>query len=106
KRTVWSIPTAPYTEAHFATFPPALVEPCLKAGTSEVGCCPTCGAPWERLTEHTEAYKKRLGKSWHDHKDDLKVGQRGCPSAFRGGASKVTIGWEATCDCPYLPPVP
>ena len=28
---------------HFATFPPKLVIPCIKAGTSERGCCPECG---------------------------------------------------------------
>jgi len=33
KRSVWSIPTEPFPEAHFATFPPALVEPCILAGT-------------------------------------------------------------------------
>ncbi len=32
-RTVWTIPTAPFPEAHFATFPPALVEPMIKAGS-------------------------------------------------------------------------
>lgn len=32
KRSVWTIATAPYPEAHFATFPPALVEPCILAG--------------------------------------------------------------------------
>lgn len=31
-RTVWTIPTQPYLEAHFATFPEKLVEPCIKAG--------------------------------------------------------------------------
>ncbi len=31
-RNVWTIPTAAFSEAHFATFPPALVEPCIKAG--------------------------------------------------------------------------
>jgi len=31
-RTVWQIATQPYPEAHFATFPPKLVEPCVKAG--------------------------------------------------------------------------
>lgn len=36
-RNVWSIATAPFAEAHFATFPPALVEPCIKAG------CPADG---------------------------------------------------------------
>lgn len=33
-RTVWDIPTRPYAEAHFATFPSALVEPCVKLASS------------------------------------------------------------------------
>ena len=37
RRTVWSIPTEPSREAHFATFPPALVEPCIQAGTAKDG---------------------------------------------------------------------
>ncbi len=32
RRTVWSIPTQPYPGAHFAPFPPGLVEPCILAG--------------------------------------------------------------------------
>ena len=32
-RTVWDINTQPYREAHFATFPPSLVEPCIAAST-------------------------------------------------------------------------
>ena len=36
-RNVWTIPTHSFSEAHFATFPPKLVEPCIKAGTSEAG---------------------------------------------------------------------
>ena len=35
KRSVWHIATAPFPEAHFATFPPALVEPCILAGSRE-----------------------------------------------------------------------
>lgn len=34
RRTVWTIATALYAEAHFATFPPALVEPCVLAGSA------------------------------------------------------------------------
>ena len=34
-RTVWDINTLPYKEAHFATFPPALVEPCVALGSNE-----------------------------------------------------------------------
>jgi len=37
RRTVWSINTEPYREAHFAVFPPALVAPCIKAGSPERG---------------------------------------------------------------------
>ena len=37
KRSVWEITTQPYPEAHFATFPEALVEPCILAG------CPNGG---------------------------------------------------------------
>ena len=33
KRSVWHCPVSVLKEAHFATFPPALVEPCLLAGT-------------------------------------------------------------------------
>lgn len=32
RRDVWTISTRPYKGAHFATFPPALVEPCILAG--------------------------------------------------------------------------
>ena len=54
-RNVWTIATAPFKGAHFATFPPALIEPCIKAGTSEHGVCPDCGAPWERVVEKSYA---------------------------------------------------
>ena len=50
-RNVWTIATHPFADAHFATFPPKLVEPCIKAGTSEKGCCPECGAPRVRVVE-------------------------------------------------------
>ena len=36
KRSVWSVTKKPYKGAHFATYPPDLIEPCIKAG-SEVG---------------------------------------------------------------------
>jgi DNA modification methylase len=37
RRTVWTIPTKPFPDAHFATFPPALVIPCIDAGCPEGG---------------------------------------------------------------------
>ena len=50
-RNVWTLPTHPYIHAHFATYPPALAERCIRAGTSERGCCAQCGKPWVRETE-------------------------------------------------------
>lgn len=37
KRSVWTVATKPFKEAHFATFPPALVEPCILAGCPPQG---------------------------------------------------------------------
>lgn len=37
KRSVWEVATQPFSEAHFATFPPALIEPCILAGCPEGG---------------------------------------------------------------------
>ena len=37
KRNVWTITTKPFKAAHFATFPPDLIEPCIKAGCPEGG---------------------------------------------------------------------
>lgn len=35
KRTVWNVNTTPFPDAHFATFPPALIEPCIRSSTRE-----------------------------------------------------------------------
>jgi DNA modification methylase len=37
KRSVWTVPSAPFPEAHFATYPPDLIKPCILAG------CPVGG---------------------------------------------------------------
>jgi len=37
KRSVWTVGTAPFKDAHFATFPPALIEPCILAGCPRGG---------------------------------------------------------------------
>jgi site-specific DNA-methyltransferase (adenine-specific) len=37
KRSVWTVPTQPFPEAHFAVYPPALITPCILAG------CPVGG---------------------------------------------------------------
>lgn len=49
-RSVWTIATQPYPEAHFATFPRELPERCIKAGCPE-HVCSECGKARERITE-------------------------------------------------------
>jgi len=45
---LWTIPTQPFPEAHFATFPEKLVEPMIKAGCPE-WICKRCGKPRARI---------------------------------------------------------
>lgn len=49
RRSVWSLAVSSFRGAHFATFPVKLVEPCVLAGTSAMGCCANCGAPYRRF---------------------------------------------------------
>ena len=98
-RDVWTIATCPTPEAHFATFPPALVTPCIKAGTSERGACPTCGAPWERVVERGDVVCR--GGS-----DDGKLATDATDTSYErrfGGAltqrEHTTTGFRPTCDC-------
>jgi DNA modification methylase len=89
KRTVWEIATQAYPDAHFATFPEKLVVPCIKAGTSEKGCCLECGAPWERVVEKTTQRN-----SWGDRKNS----HTNYPNEGRcGDVTSKTIGWRSTC---------
>ena len=44
KRSVWTVPTKPYAEAHFATYPTKLIEPCILAG------CPVGGTVFDPFT--------------------------------------------------------
>lgn len=101
RRSVWTVPTAPYSEAHFATYPPKLIEPMILAGTSAKGCCPQCGAPWERVVERSGEYG-----SYHNHENDLVRGQRHEPGRKLVGDDfyvkyqpPKTTGWQPTCTC-------
>lgn len=97
RRSVWTVSTKPYRGAHFATFPPDLIEPCILAGTSEEGCCSACGTPWARITKK-DRVATRPGT-------DSKVTDAGGSSITgnrdpqRHVTTTRTIGWEAQCGC-------
>jgi hypothetical protein len=79
------------------TFPDLLAATCIKAGTSEYGCCPKCGAPYQRIVE---ASGGTIGESWHPHADDEVTGQvGGFPSA---GYTRQFKGWKPGCGCGKL----
>jgi DNA modification methylase len=99
RRTVWEINTQPTPEAHFATFPEALVEPCIMAGTSEWGCCPECGAPWERVRQPAAEYAKNLGSNKGADADRYGKGYKKHSPAVT--AAYETTGWRPTCSHPY-----
>ncbi len=50
KRSVWTVTTKPYSEAHFATFPPDLILPCILAGCPQ-WVCKKCGEPRVRIVD-------------------------------------------------------
>jgi len=75
RRSVWTIATQPYPEAHFATYPIALVEPCIKASTSERGCCAECGAPWRRIIKKKSISPRDYNGKW-EHAPPHASGRR------------------------------
>jgi DNA modification methylase len=105
RRSVWEIATEPYPDAHFATFPQALVEPCILAGTSERGCCPECGAPWVREVE-----RERPDLSQFAHRGGVQKYDAAGRNDKDGPAGRIsgqewarlskttTIGWKRNCD--------
>jgi len=103
KRSVWEIATAPFSEAHFATFPPALIEPCIKAGTSEKGCCAKCGAPWVRKTEvNRRDTRPNIESKFGGLETDLRSSGTGNVAfglARRTEATVTTVGWSPSCSC-------
>ena len=102
-RTVWTIATQPYPGAHFATFPEKLVEPCVKAGTSERGVCPECGAPWVRVVERTPNPSKGTNTGIDMSGGAAKTSNPQTSNGMHRNGTNVaapaptTTGWRPTC---------
>lgn len=110
-RDVWTIPTEPCAEAHFATMPCALVEPCIKAGTSERGCCPQCGAPWRRVVEKETRFEGGSGAAGRTAEEVNASGkwagsQHGMNIKLGPVVNTTTLGWVPTCKCDAGDPQP
>jgi DNA modification methylase len=98
-------PTGNYGGAHFAVFSRKFVEPFVKCGTSEKGCCANCGAPWKRIVEETVVEKKPFDKSARaefDRRMDGTLGDFNGQKGLRDGyeiKETKTVGWQPGCDC-------
>ena len=95
KRTVWTIATQPYPEAHFATFPEKMVEPCIRAGTSERGNCAECGKPWVRVVEKTDPPLRDVNS---EYPGKHTIATRKYKHDESGPIQK-TLGWKPSCSC-------
>ena len=105
KRCVWTIPTQPFPEAHFATFPEKLIETPIRAGCPQY-VCKKCGKGREKILEKigTPKYTEegnpeginRSKMKWNDshpnynprwwsNHNDLGFSDCGCNAGWEGG---------------------
>lgn len=104
RRTVWTIATKPFAEAHFATYPEALIEPMIKAGCPEF-VCRKCGKAREKIIKLGEIISKggsdnaKMGQNKSSYvgaeikckameqREHIEIGQTdcGCNAGFEGG---------------------
>jgi DNA modification methylase len=107
-RDWWVLSASPIKDEHYAAFPPELPTRCIKAGTSERGCCPGCGAPWARVIHKQE--RPQVDPSALDRYGTGEAGvHRKVGQAYQDWLDAhpdQTLGWRPTCRCPAHEPVP
>jgi DNA modification methylase len=117
KRSVWHASMEPFTGAHFAVFPSAIITPCILAGTSARGVCLACGAPWIRVTERVATPPREGEYQGKQISTDPQAAQRRSAGSLRAWRkagmphdnpipSPTTAGWAPTCGCEAGEPVP
>lgn len=82
KRSVWAVATKPLKEAHFAAFPPKLIEPMILSSCPPKVCA-NCGKPYRRIVER----KVDVFNAVEGHRQAMR--NRGVKT---GGTQHVTLG--------------
>lgn len=103
KPDVWNVSSHGYPGAHFATYPPKLIEPMILAGTSERGACFRCGSPWGRVVEK-EALTRPRPNDYVKRTGEAGTGNS-CANTV-AGVDVTTVGWAPTCACETTKTVP
>lgn len=97
RRSVWEVATQPYPGAHFATFPPKLIEPMVLAG-SAAQACSSCGAPWERIVERSRSFESGSGRAGRVPTGKGLYQQGGGDVRMGPVLTTKTLGFKPTCD--------
>jgi len=105
KRDVWSVPVRPFKGAHFATFPPQLIEPCILAGTSAHGVCDQCLTPYERIMVKGDIPERKTRDKMLGAYPDRKTTTR-LNSVDMVTIPKTQVGWKQNCDCTTTNTIP
>jgi len=95
---VFEVTTKPFPEAHFAVYPPELVEKPIKSSCPPKVCA-DCGTPYDRDVERTTTYDHNTTAESDNHdRNDLEGGDG---HDIRNGCYSETEfkGWEQSCDC-------
>jgi DNA modification methylase len=102
----------PLRAAHYAAYPRWLPRLAIQAGTSERGCCPTCGAPWLRAVsrEAIPAPGKQGPSTYEGMNRENDRWPSGTP--VNSGLQRdewntgTTVGWRQSCRCAPHEPAP
>jgi DNA modification methylase len=91
KRSVWTVTTKPFKGAHFAAFPPDLIQPCVLAGCPEKVCV-ECSTPYERKVESKRLKRNELPK------DDPRYRPNTYEGSYKDINGKADAGYTETKD--------
>lgn len=121
-RDVQTWASEPLKHAHYASFPTALPDFCLRAGTSSKGYCATCGGPWVRvIADKTEStYAKVKGEIGWREMAAMAQANGEIPHRPNSGQTRKsngsqphlepivseTLGWRPSCRCKHNEPRP
>ncbi len=104
-RDVWKIAAEPLREKHYAAYPTALVERCLRAGTSARGYCPECGKPWCRVVDvKAKPHPDQAAAGYRAEIDNKGGNQANGTAALAPEVN--TVGWRPSCSCHEREPRP
>jgi DNA modification methylase len=118
-RSFWLMSSEPTSEKHFAAYPTELVRRCIQPGTSDGGCCESCGAQHAPVI-HKAASPQPVdyeGKNADQHEQHshrrMLANMRAARKAGKGVShdnpfpQAVIVGYRATCNCNagVVPPI-